>query len=50
MPETRITTLAGNLCAVTLPAASDAESDRMYTSLKEKYGGKAKKPALRAGT
>lgn len=39
MPKTRITKLAGNLYAVTLPAASDAESDRTYAVLKEKCGG-----------
>lgn len=39
MSETRITKLAGNLYAVTLPAASDAESDRIYAALKEKCGG-----------
>lgn len=39
MSETRITKLAGNLYAVTLPAASDAESDRTYAALKEKCGG-----------
>lgn len=39
MPKTKITKLAGNLYAVTLPTASDAESDRTYAVLKERCGG-----------
>lgn len=39
MSKTKVTKLAGNLYAVTLPAASDAESDRIYAALKEKCGG-----------
>lgn len=39
MSKTKVTKLAGNLYAVTLPAASGNESDRTYAALKTKCGG-----------
>lgn len=39
MSKTKVTKLAGNLYAVTLPAASGDESDRTYAALKTKCGG-----------